>query len=231
MTCLLFLELRNRNTLIYYLTPQYITRRYLHLLLGYLLYDDKLQCGHGSERGLAGPRQPRSRKDWLVIQVVVVRECDTEPDAVVITGPSESSIGAEVAKDLALANVKHIVLAGRNEAKIQPVIAAIRKANSAVKVDLVNLDLLDNSSVRKAAEEIKKLTSKIDTYIASAGIMANADFVKSKDGIESQLAANHIGHFLLTNLLMPEILAAGSTARVVIVASLGYQLSDMHFDD
>ena len=127
--------------------------------------------------------------------------------------------------------MKHLILAGRNEARIQPVIDAIKNANSAVRVDLVKLDLLDNASVRNAALEVKRLAPKIDILITSAGRMAVKEFVKSKDGIESQLAANHAGHFLFVNLLVPELYATAPTSRVVVVASLAYHLGEIRFDD
>lgn len=61
--------------------------------------------------------------------------------------------------------------------------------------------------------------------------MALKDYQKSKDGIEMQLAANHVGHFLLTNLLMPKILATGKGARIINVASFGYMSGAIRFDD
>jgi len=60
--------------------------------------------------------------------------------------------------------------------------------------------------------------------------MALKDYEKSKDGIEMQLAANHTGHFLLTNLLMPKLLAAQG-ARIVNVSSFGYMSGGIYFDD
>ena len=62
-------------------------------------------------------------------------------------------------------------------------------------------------------------------------VMAVKEYKKSKDGIEMQFAANHIGHFLLTNLLMPKILAAGKGARIVNVSSFGYMSGGVRFDD
>lgn len=91
--------------------------------------------------------------------------------------------------------------------------------------------MLDNASVRKAAEHIKSLTKKIDVLINNAGIMAPKEYATSKDGIESQFAANHVGHFLLTGLLIEEVLAAGEGAAIINVASLGYQLAEPNLDD
>ena len=61
--------------------------------------------------------------------------------------------------------------------------------------------------------------------------MALKDYATTKDGIEMQLGSNHVGHFLLTNLLLPKLLAAGGGARIVNVSSFGYMSGGVRFDD
>jgi NAD(P)-dependent dehydrogenase (short-subunit alcohol dehydrogenase family) len=61
--------------------------------------------------------------------------------------------------------------------------------------------------------------------------MALKNYTASPDGIEMQFAANHTGHFLLTNLLMDEILAAGAGARIINVSSFGYLAGGIRLDD
>lgn len=61
--------------------------------------------------------------------------------------------------------------------------------------------------------------------------MAIKDYTTSADGIEQHFAANHVGHFLLTELLMNKILLAGTNARIVFVASLGYISGGIRIDD
>jgi NAD(P)-dependent dehydrogenase (short-subunit alcohol dehydrogenase family) len=61
--------------------------------------------------------------------------------------------------------------------------------------------------------------------------MAVKEYTKTVDGIEMQFAANHVGHFLLTNLLIGKIFAAGSGARIVNVSSGGHVTSGVRFDD
>lgn len=150
---------------------------------------------------------------------------------VVITGTSESGLGAETAITLASGKPKQIILAARTESKVAPVIEKIKSIDSAIDVVYIKLDLLDNASVRKAAEQIKGVTDKIHGLINNAGVMGVREYITSKDGIESQFAANHVGHFLLTNLFIKEILAAGEEATVVNVASLGYQLAEANLED
>lgn len=120
---------------------------------------------------------------------------------------------------------------GRNLSKIQPVIDRLNKINSSIKIDFVKIDLSDNSSVRAAAKGISSTVDSIDILINSAGIMALDDYQLSKDGFELQLAACHIGHFLLTGLLIPQLAASKSGARVVSLTSTGYEVSDFRWDD
>ncbi|KAK7943779.1 Retinol dehydrogenase [Apiospora aurea] len=141
----------------------------------------------------------------------------------VITGPSQGGIGASAAIHLAKAKPARIVLAGRSLAKIQPVMYEIKGINSSVSVDFVSLDLLDRASVRQAGAEIKRLTDEISALINNAAIMAVEHFTKSQDGVEGQFETNHVGHFLLTSLLMPELRKAKGV--VVNVSSLGYMYS------
>ncbi|TGO19480.1 hypothetical protein BTUL_0004g01190 [Botrytis tulipae] len=152
----------------------------------------------------------------------------------VITGPSENGIGAESAITLASAKPQKIILVGRTESRVISVIEAITKINPDIQVSFVEIDLLNIKSVRQAAEKIKTLTDRIDVLINNAGVMAVKHYATSVDGVESQFAANYLGHFLLTNLLIKEMVAAvnmGRGARIVQVGSLGYQLGETIIED
>ncbi len=100
---------------------------------------------------------------------------------------------------------KRIILAGRSRTKVQPVIDEINAINPSTIVDFVHVDLADNASVRDAALEIQSRTREVHALINVAGIMGLRSYTTSKDGIEIQFASNCVGHFLLTNLLVPEI--------------------------
>ncbi|KAL7915537.1 putative short-chain dehydrogenase [Trichoderma velutinum] len=153
----------------------------------------------------------------------------TENKTFVITGPSVGSLGACAALGLALGSPRRIILVGRSRSKIQPVIDELTAKSSTVSIHYVQVDLADNRSVYSGAQEIKLLTDEIHGLINSAGIMAPATYSTSKDGIEMQFASNHVGHFLLTNLLIPEIKKARGV--VTNVSSGGYQLADPDFND
>ncbi|KAM0445934.1 hypothetical protein ACHAO4_009644 [Trichoderma viride] len=159
-----------------------------------------------------------------------------------ITGPSPGGIGAKIATDISEgASPAHIILAGRDLAKIQPLTAELHKLNASIRVDLVQLDLASFESVRKAAKQIADLTSQIHYIFNNAGIMATKDFTKTVDKIEAQFAIKHVGHFLLTGLLLPLITKASTTAaasgdhslpvRIINITSNGYIFQGVRFND
>ncbi|KAL7625839.1 hypothetical protein AAE478_005062 [Parahypoxylon ruwenzoriense] len=154
--------------------------------------------------------------------------------AFVITGAGMPSIGSQIAVSLAKGSPSHIIIASRTAKKVDPVLENIAKIDSTIKAIFVQVDLTDHDSVRRAAGEILAAVPKIDVLINSAGNMAIKEYTLDKQGIEIQLSANHLGHFLLTNLLAPALLAAGSGsggARIVNLTSIGYLLSPFRFDD
>lgn len=146
-----------------------------------------------------------------------------------ITGPSDGTIGGQTVLDLVSGSPKEIILAGRTLSKIQPVIDKIKAEHPSVVATFVHLDLTDLSSIKSAAKEVSSKIQSLDVLINNAGIMAIKDYTKTMDGVEIQFAANHIGHFLLTNLLVPKIIAA--KGRIINVSSLGYMIGGVHFDD
>ena len=112
------------------------------------------------------------------------------------------------------------------------VVGAVRDVGKGRKVlgddvDLVELDLADLDSVRRAAGEIGSRLPHLDLLINNAGVMA-PPLSRTKQGFELQLGTNHLGHFVLTNALLPT-LAAGS--RIVNVSSRGHLRSPIRWDD
>ncbi|CAI7619453.1 unnamed protein product [Penicillium pancosmium] len=153
-----------------------------------------------------------------------------EKPLVVITGASHGGLGAHTALCLAAANPADIILLGRSEAKVSPVMKEISSISPSTIVRFIKIDLLSCASVRAAAAEINGSVSKIDVLVNNAGIMG-VKFSLTPENVESQLGANHIGHFLLTNLLVPKLEASSGGARIVNVASAMYQLSPVMFDN
>lgn len=91
------------------------------------------------------------------------------------------------------------------------------------------MDLLSQGSVREAAEEIKKSVPRVDILINNAA-MVPSKRITSPEGIEGQFAANHLGGFLLTNLLAAH-LPADHKARIVNVSSEAHRVSPIRFSD
>lgn len=147
-----------------------------------------------------------------------------------ITGASHGGLGAHTALCLAAANPAEIILLGRSEEKVSPVMKEISSISPSTIVRFIKIDLLSCASVRAAAAEINASVSKIDVLVNNAGIMG-VKFSLTPENVESQLGANHIGHFLLTNLIVPKLEASGGGARIVNVASAMYQLSPVMFDN
>ncbi len=134
---------------------------------------------------------------------------------VVITG-ANSGIGLEAARAFA-AHDAHVVLAVRDETKGRAAAASIEGST-----EVRRLDLADLASVRRFATD---WSGDIHFLINNAGVMI-PPFGHTKDGFELQLGVNHLGHFALTNLLLPNI-----TGRVVTVASSAHRPARIDFDD
>ncbi|KAF1836259.1 NAD(P)-binding protein [Decorospora gaudefroyi] len=154
---------------------------------------------------------------------------------VLITGVSPESIGSSIALSIASQSPNLLILASRTKAKLEQALSSIQDAYIAVRVKIVLLDLMSQESVKAAAAEVSKLTDSLDLIINNAGIMTQTRQT-TKEGIEGQFGANHIGHFLFTNLLMPQLLTAAKNqppgaTRVVNLTSLGHRLSPVRFSD
>ncbi len=138
----------------------------------------------------------------------------------VVTG-ANSGIGFEAARVLAARHAS-VVLACRNLEKGQAAVAAIRKATPDAKLALERLDLGDLGSVRSFAASVSKSHGRIDVLVNNAGIMAIPRRT-TKDGFETQIGTNHLGHFALTGLLL-ERLVASAPSRIVSVSSMAHTM-------
>jgi NAD(P)-dependent dehydrogenase (short-subunit alcohol dehydrogenase family) len=145
----------------------------------------------------------------------------------VVTGAS-CGLGTATARELARAGA-HVVLAVRNTGKGEDVARAIRAAAPTGTVAVSALDLADLASVRAFAERLSDEHGRLDILVNNAGVMAPPRQL-TKDGFESQIGTNHLGHFALTGLLLGALLAAPAP-RVVTVSSGAHRIGRMRFDD
>ncbi|KAF5700527.1 oxidoreductase [Fusarium mundagurra] len=150
---------------------------------------------------------------------------------ILTTGITPNSLGATFILETASKSPSLLILAGRNASKLQEMSEAITKTNPSVKTRSLVVDLGSLASVRKAAEEVNSWSDvpSIDVVVNNAGVMA-IPYTKSVDGYEMQFAICHLGHFLLTNLIMDKILTSESP-RVVNISSNGHSLGPIRFAD
>lgn len=141
-----------------------------------------------------------------------------------MTGPSPGGIGAASVEALARGQPAALLLLGRTPAKYQSVVDAIRAIDPKIVVRVYGVDLSSLASVRAGAKDILADNERIDVIINSAGALLGGPKSRSVDGYEMTFASNHLGHFLLTNLLMPA-LRKSAEPRVVNVSSLGHMLA------
>lgn len=146
---------------------------------------------------------------------------------IVVTG-GNSGIGYEAALVLAGKGAL-ILLAVRSVEKGEDAAKQIRQVHPGANVEVMALDLADLASVRQFAEAYQGKYKALDILINNAGVMA-LPYRKTKDGFEMQFGTNHLGHFALTGLLLPVILATPS-ARVVTVSSGAHRTGRIAFDN
>jgi NAD(P)-dependent dehydrogenase (short-subunit alcohol dehydrogenase family) len=134
----------------------------------------------------------------------------------VVTG-ANSGLGLETARALAQHRAA-VVLACRSVERGQAAREQIRAAAPDARVEVEALDVSSLASVREFAARFVQERGRLDVLVNNAGIMAIPQ-KQSVDGFELQMATNHLGHFALTDALLP-CLARGAGARVVTVSSL-----------
>jgi NAD(P)-dependent dehydrogenase (short-subunit alcohol dehydrogenase family) len=157
----------------------------------------------------------------------VVDGIDLSGKTCVITGAS-SGLGRESARALAAAGA-HVVLAARNHDALAQAAQWIAAEIPGAQTSTVELDLTALASVRAAAGAIRDIAPAIDVLMNNAGVMFTP-FGRTRDGFETQIGTNHFGHFELTRLLVPHLVAAGK-ARIVTLSSGGHVMGNVDFDD
>ncbi|RNA18858.1 retinol dehydrogenase 13-like [Brachionus plicatilis] len=146
---------------------------------------------------------------------------------VVITG-ANTGIGKETALEMARRGAR-VILACRDTAKAKSAAKQIRNLSGNGNVAVEELDLASLDSVEQFSKKIIAQEERIDILINNAGIMMCPKW-KTKDGFEMQFGTNHLGHFLLTNLLLDKI-KSSAPSRIVNVSSLAHERGKMNWDD
>lgn len=134
----------------------------------------------------------------------------------IVTG-ANTGLGYETALGLAKAGV-NVVLGCRNGDKAQAAMTRIRQAEPDAELDFIPLDLVDRTSIREFAGRFRDEYDTLDILVNNAGVMG-PPYTITPNGVELQFDGNHLGHFLLTSLLMKPLEAA-EAARIINVSSL-----------
>ena len=164
---------------------------------------------------------------WASTTDEVLEGKDLSGKTVFVTG-GNSGLGQETGRAMA-AKGAHVVLAGRDQAKLDAAISAIKDGQPDANVDTIICDLSSLERVRACGKEANERFDKIDLLINNAGVMA-CPLTKTTDGFEMQFGTNHIGHFELTRQLMP-LVEAGNDKRIVNLSSRGHFIAPANLDD
>ena len=150
---------------------------------------------------------------------------------VMVTGGT-GGIGKATVLGLATLGAK-VVAVGRDRERAEASVAEIRTASRNPNVELMLADLSSQADVRRLAKEFMEKYDRLHALVNNAGVMS-AKRQETVDGIELNLAVNHLAPFLLTHLLLPALEAgaeAGSLSRVVNVTSGAHRFGKLDLDD
>ncbi|KAL9075259.1 MAG: hypothetical protein Q9157_004050 [Trypethelium eluteriae] len=142
---------------------------------------------------------------------------------ILVTG-GNTGLGKETILQLAKHDPANIFLAARTQSKAEAAIADIQEQVPSAKITYLPLDLASFPSISQAAQTFQTQSDRLDILIHNAGIMA-VPYALTPQNHEIQFGTNHLGHFLLTRLLLPTLLATSPTPRVIAVSSIAHGLA------
>ncbi|EDU48246.1 FabG Dehydrogenase with different specificities related to short-chain alcohol dehydrogenase [Pyrenophora tritici-repentis] len=151
-----------------------------------------------------------------------------EGKVILVTG-GNAGLGKQTIAYLSAHNPARIYLAARSESKAREAVTSIKSSvPNACEIVHLPLDLTSFTSIAEAASTFKARESRLDILVNNAGIMATP-YSTTKEGYEIQFGTNHMGHALLTKLLLPTLLDTaklpGADVRVVNLSSRGHLLA------
>lgn len=145
----------------------------------------------------------------------------------IVTG-ANTGIGKATALGLARMGAT-VILACRDQQKGRAALEELKAASGSSSLHLMQLDLASLSSVRAFAQEFEQKFPRLDVLLENAGVSTRVRQL-SADGYELDFAVNHLGHFLLTQLLRPR-LEASAPSRIVVVSSALHRNAKLDLDD
>jgi retinol dehydrogenase-12 len=151
-------------------------------------------------------------------------------EVMIVTG-ANTGLGYETALAFAKRGGGRLVMAVRDAARGERAKTRVLAAVPTAEVEVMLLDLADFSSVRKFASEFKTKYERLDALVNNSGVMALPSRETTKDGNETQMQVNHLGHFLLTSLLLDVMKKTPSSKfkRIVNVSSIAHNFGTLDF--
>ncbi|MFY0525056.1 SDR family oxidoreductase [Archangium gephyra] len=146
---------------------------------------------------------------------------------VVVTG-ANSGVGLATATELARRGAT-VVMVCRSPERGEQALKEARQRSGSDKLELMRCDLGSLESIRTFAREFQARHSALDVLINNAGVITTKRET-TRDGFESQLGVNHLGHFLLTNLLLEQLRRAPQ-GRIINVSSGAHKTGAIHWED
>jgi len=166
-------------------------------------------------------------KNWTVDDIP-----SQQGKIILITG-ANSGLGLQASTVLSSKGAQ-VIMTARNLKSGNEAISLIKKKNASAKLDLMQLDLSDFASIHQFSHEFHKKYKQLDLLINNAGVMFPAKRELTKQKFEVQFGTNHLGHFLLTSLLL-DILKNTPNSRIAIQSSGQHKAKmgrpDIHFND
>ncbi|XP_068609563.1 retinol dehydrogenase 14b isoform X2 [Brachionichthys hirsutus] len=148
---------------------------------------------------------------------------------VIVTG-ANCGIGKALAGELLKVQAR-VIMACRDQRSAEEAAEDIKSRAGPEQGEVIvkHLDLASFGSIRAFCKDINEEESKIDVLVNNAGVY-QCPYAKTEDGFELQLGVNHLGHFLLTHLLL-DLLKTAAPSRIVVVSSKLYKYGRINFDD
>lgn len=144
-----------------------------------------------------------------------------------ITG-ANAGLGLETTKWFVKKQIK-VIMACRDIGKAEAAKKEVLAETPAAELEVMQLDLGSLASVRTFAKDFLSKYDQLDLLVNNAGIMV-PPLMRTKEGFEIQFGVNHLGHFLLTNLLLP-VITKTENSRVVVLSSGAHRSGKIHFND
>jgi NAD(P)-dependent dehydrogenase (short-subunit alcohol dehydrogenase family) len=152
---------------------------------------------------------------------------DVRDKTVLITGAT-SGIGFEASLSLARRGAR-VVMVGRDGSRTASAEARVEAGSGSKQVSSLLCDFSSQAAIRELAAAVRSACPRLDVLVNNAGGVNKARRLTA-NGIESTFAVNHLGPFLLTNLLL-DLVVKSAPARIVTVASIGHRRGTIDFDD